>query len=204
MGDTALLIEDLDVSPAAWTQRFSQLAPPGVIDVVPAATTVLIRCSNASDLTQVRRALSAQRVDADDCVASTPIELGDGPGVVEIPTRYDGIDLQWAAEQCALTVDELVAVHSGATYRAEFIGFAPGFAYLAGLDDRLHLPRRQTPRISVPAGSVAISAAYTAVYPRASPGGWHLLGSTELAMFTPEREPPALLPAGTAVRFVPL
>lgn len=94
--------------------------------------------------------------------------------------------------------------HAAGTYRAAFCGFAPGFAYLTGLDPSLHLPRRDTPRTRVPAGSIAIAAEYTAVYPSASPGGWHLIGRTDATLFDPQRQPPALIVPGTAVHFVPV
>ena len=109
--------------------------------------------------------------------------------LVVVPVRYDGEDLQSVADSAGLDVDEVMAIHSVAEYVVAFCGFAPGFGYLRGLDRRLHLPRRPTPRTRVPAGSVAIAAEYTAVYPRPSPGGWHLLGSTDLVMFDPDRSP---------------
>ena len=93
--------------------------------------------------------------------------------------------------------------HSDATYRAAFCGFAPGFAYLTGLDPALQLPRRATPRTRVPAGSVAIAAGYSAVYPTTSPGGWHLVGHTDAVLFDADRDPPALIAPGTTVHFVP-
>jgi KipI family sensor histidine kinase inhibitor len=120
---------------------------------------------------------------------------------VVIPVRYDGADLAAVAAATGLTVGEVVAAHCGATYRVAFCGFAPGFGYLTGLPERLHVPRRSTPRTRVPAGAVAIAAGYAAVYPRPSPGGWHLLGSTDLVLFDPDRQPPALLAPGNVVRF---
>ena len=121
---------------------------------------------------------------------------------IEVEVRYDGEDLESVATAAGLDVDEVVALHSAAEYVVAFCGFAPGFGYLRGLDPRLHLPRRATPRTRVPAGSVAVAAEYTAVYPRPSPGGWHLLGSTDRVMFDPDRSPPALFEPGVHVRFV--
>jgi KipI family sensor histidine kinase inhibitor len=121
---------------------------------------------------------------------------------IEIPVRYDGDDLESVAERAGLTIAAVIAAHVSATYSVAFCGFAPGFAYLAGLDPALHLPRRVAPRTRVPAGSVAVAAEYSAVYPTASPGGWHLLGRTDLAMFDPARTPAVLLEPGCTVRFV--
>ncbi len=100
-----------------------------------------------------------------------------------------------------MSVEAVITRHTSVDYRAAFCGFAPGFAYLIGLDPQLVLPRRQSPRSEVPAGSVAIAAQYSAVYPRSSPGGWHILGSCDVEMFNPERSQPALLMPGFTVRF---
>jgi KipI family sensor histidine kinase inhibitor len=97
--------------------------------------------------------------------------------------------------------DEVVALHSSAEYRVGFCGFMPGFGYLLGLPPELQLPRRSTPRTRVPAGSVAMAAEFSAVYPSASPGGWHLLGTTDLMLWDESRHVPALLVPGTRVRF---
>ena len=120
---------------------------------------------------------------------------------VTIPVVYDGDDLDEVAAAADMSVDEVVAAHVGATYEVAFCGFAPGFGYLIGLPAQLHLPRRVTPRTRVPAGSIAIAAEYSAVYPRESPGGWHLLGSTPQSLFDVDRDPPSLLQPGTIVRF---
>lgn len=98
-------------------------------------------------------------------------------------------------------MDQVIALHTAPTYTAAFIGFAPGFAYLTGGDPALALPRRSTPRVHVPAGTVAIAARYSAVYPTAGPGGWHLLGRTSLTLFDPRATPPVLIEPGMHVRF---
>ena len=122
----------------------------------------------------------------------------------EIAVRYDGADLENVANSCDLSVDEVVQIHTGGRYVVDLLGFAPGFAYLSGLSERLRLPRRGAPRTRVPAGSVAIAGLQTAVYPLATPGGWHLLGKTDTRLFDHERDPPALLQPGDSVRFVSL
>jgi biotin-dependent carboxylase-like uncharacterized protein len=124
--------------------------------------------------------------------------------VVVIDVVYDGPDLDEVAAVTGLTVDDVIARHAAATYRCDFCGFAPGFAYLGGLDPVLHLRRRATPRTRVAAGSVAIADRYSAAYPTESPGGWHVLGRTASALWDPRRTPPALVPPGTTVRFRPV
>lgn len=117
---------------------------------------------------------------------------------LELPARYDGEDLDEVARAAGLTTREVIALHAGATYTVDTMGFAPGFAYLTGLDRRLALPRRATPRPRVPAGALAIAGGYTAVYPFASPGGWHLIGRVDVPMFTADGPRLAL---GDQVRF---
>jgi len=118
-----------------------------------------------------------------------------------IPVRYDGVDLEAVAISTGLSVEEVVARHSGRIYTVDLLGFVPGFAYLSELDTALQLPRRAQPRPRVAAGSVAIAAAQTAVYPLDTPGGWHIIGRTQTVMFDPTRDPPALLAPGNTVRF---
>jgi len=118
-----------------------------------------------------------------------------------IPTSYDGADLQAVAELTKLSVEEVIARHTGRAYRVDILGFVPGFAYMSELDEALVLPRRQEPRPRVSAGSVAIAGFQTAVYPLATPGGWHIIGTTDTVMFDPNRPQPALLRAGDTVRF---
>lgn len=126
---------------------------------------------------------------------------------IDIPVHYggdDGPDLAEVAERTGLTAAQVVELHASTTYRAYFLGFAPGFAYLATLPAALHVPRRATPRPRVAAGSVAIAGGQTAVYPQATPGGWLLIGRTEAAIWDPLRDPPQMIQAGQQVRFVPL
>jgi KipI family sensor histidine kinase inhibitor len=120
-----------------------------------------------------------------------------------IPVRYDGEDLDDVARRTNLTVEDVITIHSGAEYRVFVIGFVPGFAYLGPLDPRLVVARRDSPRKRVPAGSVAIAEAQTGVYPAETPGGWHLIGTTDVKMFDAMRESPALLAVGDRVRFSP-
>ena len=121
--------------------------------------------------------------------------------LVEVPTVYDGADLAEVAELWGVSAEAAVRIHTGPEYRVAFCGFAPGFAYLTGLPARYEVPRRATPRTSVPAGSVALAGPYTGVYPRSSPGGWQLLGRTDLPLWDAARDPAALLAPGVRVRF---
>jgi KipI family sensor histidine kinase inhibitor len=121
----------------------------------------------------------------------------------EIRITYDGPDLEQVSAAVGLSVQEVIARHSSRSYTVDLLGFVPGFGYLSELDAALQLPRRPQPRARVPAGSVAIAGAQTAVYPLDTPGGWHIIGRTDSVMFDPLRDPPALLRAGDKVRFVP-
>lgn len=169
-------------------------------DVTPAASSLVIVHPGA-DTARIRVVVEPILVAGIAEWSDTAAQ--DGP-LIEVPVRYDGADLGEVARRCGLGVDEVVALHSGCSFVVEFCGFAPGFAYLRGLPQRLHLPRRASPRTRVPPGSVAIAAHYSAVYPRESPGGWHLLGSTDATMWDVRRDPPMLLQPGDRVRFVPV
>lgn len=132
-----------------------------------------------------------------------PVLTADSGPLVEIPVRYDGADLRTVADLWGVTEDEVARIHSGTQHRVAFCGFAPGFAYMLGLPERYHVPRKAEPRTSVPAGSVALAGPYTGIYPRASPGGWQLIGTTDVRLWDMERDPASLLTPGTRVRFVP-
>jgi KipI family sensor histidine kinase inhibitor len=192
-GDAALLVDAAGVA-ARLATAISSGQLPGVLDIVPGARTVLIVTEPGSwDLADL-----AQRILA--------LPLPDDPqpagGRAEIPVIYDGPDLTEVAELTGLTVAEVIARHQAGEYRVGWLGFSPGFGYLTGLDPALAaVPRLATPRVSVPAGSVAIAGGIAAVYPAASPGGWLLVGRTTARMWDPERDPPALLAPGMRVRF---
>ena len=166
-----------------------------VVDIVPAATTVLVVVNDEAPITPVRQVLAALPVTASDEVPTS--EQG-----IEIPVHYDGPDLAEVARLTELSVAEVIAAHTGSDWRVAFCGFAPGFAYLSGGDRRLAVPRRQQPRTTVPSGSVALAGELSAVYPHSSPGGWQLIGHTDTVVFDVARKPPALLQPGMAVRFV--
>src|SRR5215472_1649477 len=193
-GDAGLLL-DTDVPPAWLAAAIERAALPGVVDVIPGAATVLVLTGQgAADVAQLAATIAALPV-AEPAASAEP--------VIEIPVRYDGADLADVAELTGLSVTDVIAAHAGGLYTVGWLGFSPGFGYLRGLDRRLAgVPRLATPRLAVPAGSVAIAAGLAAVYPRASPGGWRLLGHTTVRMWDQDREPAALLAPGSHVRFV--
>lgn len=209
-GPEASIVDGLVPGTAALVRReflgYVGASETSVVDVIPAATSVVVTHA-AHEAETVRRLLAAavQHVastwTADRYITSDPAGRVLEP-VVEIPVRYDGADLEEVANRCGMSTADVVALHTGATYVVEFCGFSPGFAYLTGLSESLRLPRRSSPRPRVPAGSVAIAAGYSAVYPRESPGGWHLLGTTSLAMWDASRAAPAMLQPGMVIRFV--
>lgn len=193
------------------------------------AHALLIECADTDEVAAVRAGLLARRPDLppfDDLVPAERTVLIDGlenpaplaraletwefpppptslAPLITLDARYDGLDLADVAKSWKVTPAEAAKLHSGIEYRVAFCGFAPGFAYLTGLPEQYHLPRRPTPRTSVPPGSVAVAGPYTGVYPRSSPGGWHLIGTTEACLWDLTRTEPALLTPGARVRFIP-
>lgn len=193
--DVGLLVElDSLADVLALHEALADELPEGVVDLVPAARTLLLHLDPGrttvpaviravSDLRPTHRARSAARS-------------------VEIPVVYDGPDLGVVGDLTGLGTRGVVEAHTGQQWTVAFTGFTAGFGYLVGEDARLHVPRRATPRVSVPAGAVALAGEFSGVYPKASPGGWQLLGRTSLEMWDLRRDPPALLSPGTRVRFV--
>ncbi|MEU8941199.1 allophanate hydrolase subunit 1 [Streptomyces goshikiensis] len=173
---------------AELLRRRAELGP--VRDIVPAARTVLL------DGVREPRAL-AERIARWEV---PPLAGTEGP-LVTVPVRYDGPDLAEVARLWDVTEREVAGVVGSLVFRVAFCGFAPGFGYLTGLPERLHLPRRATPRAAVPAGSLALAGEYAGVYPRSSPGGWQLIGTTDAVLWDPERDPAALFAPGVRVRF---
>lgn len=190
-GPRAVLAEfDTLTEVMSTSNAWRSAALSGVVDVVPAARTVLVVHDGTLDTSQL--------------MGSTHVASATTTGApVVLDVAYDGVDLAEVAQSCGLSVQAVVDLHSAAKYTVAFCGFMPGFAYLVGLPEVLHLPRRDTPRTRVPAGSVAIAAEFAGVYPRESPGGWHLLGRTQASLWDDSRNPPALLAPGTTVRFRP-
>lgn len=198
VGERGLLVEladgeEVGALHAELLRRRAEGRLPPVAEIVPAARTVLL--DGVADPGGLAMELAGWE-------PAPPV--AEGTGTVEVPVRYDGPDLAEVAALWGVPVEEVPAIHSAAEFRVAFCGFAPGFGYLTGLPARYAVPRRATPRTAVPAGSVGLAGPYTGVYPRASPGGWRLIGRTGLELWDPGREPAALLSPGVQVRFVPM
>ncbi|MGW6014710.1 5-oxoprolinase subunit B family protein [Streptomyces sp. NPDC055210] len=197
VGDRALLVEvSTDEEAQALHADLLRRRAEGslsVREIVPAARTVLL--DGLDDPSRLAAQLSGTRLPA------VPPPVAE---VVEIAVRYDGPDLADVAGLWGVSPDEVARIHAAADFRVAFCGFAPGFGYLTGLPARYEVPRRATPRTTVPAGSVGLAGPYTGVYPRSSPGGWQLIGTTDAVLWDHARVPAALLSPGTPVRFVPV
>jgi 5-oxoprolinase (ATP-hydrolysing) subunit B len=176
------------------------MAVPGVTNVHPAYASILV---DFDPLTTPHSEIARIAIEL-HLHAAVPAAAAR---TIEIPVCYggeSGPDLEDVAALCGRTPGDVIAIHSGADYLVYFLGFSPGFPYLGGMPESIAVPRLETPRRSVPAGSVAIGGRQTGVYPTASPGGWRIIGRTALRLFDPQADPPALLRMGDHVRFVPV
>ena len=185
-GDRAVLLDCASLDEArSWYAALSDH-----VEAVLGAQTVLLRGVPAELNSLVAR--------------TTPVQLGSMPlgPLVEVPVVYDGEDLDAVVHLTGLTRNAVIEAHTRSDWTAAFGGFAPGFSYLIGGDPRLEVPRRNSPRTSVPAGAVGLAGQFSGIYPRSSPGGWQLIGRTDVPMWDLDRTPPALLVPGTRVRFV--
>jgi KipI family sensor histidine kinase inhibitor len=197
VGTGALLLECADVSEVeAWRAELWRRRGEGSLDVaeiVPGARTVLL--DGLADPVAAARLIEGW--------APPPAADAVEGAVVTIAVRYDGADLDDVAARWRMPVSSVTELLSSTALRVAFCGFAPGFAYLAGLPESLAVPRLGTPRPSVPAGSVGLAGEYVGIYPSASPGGWRLVGRTDAVLFDVSRDPPALLTPGARVRLEP-
>ncbi len=199
-GDQALLLEfDSTAEVLAWNDHLRDAELIGVVDIVPASRTVLVKLDGPRYAGSARQHLSKLRLAPEALTdAGAPI---DGRADVVIDVVYDGEDLDEVASLTGMTPRDVVAAHTGTPWRVGFAGFAPGFGYLVGGDERLNVPRRSEPRTKVPTGSVGLAGEFSGVYPRESPGGWQLIGRTETPLWDVDRDPPALLMPGLWVQF---
>lgn len=197
-GNHALLLEfDSTADVLAWTAQLHETELPGVVDIVPASRTILVKLASPRYQPGARQRLSKLR-PAPQPLAAEPVS---GQVDVTIDVVYDGADLHEVAALTGLTPAGVIAAHIGTPWRVGFGGFAPGFAYLVDGDPRLQVPRRAEPRTSVPAGAVGLAGEFSGIYPRQSPGGWQLIGHTDAVLFDVDREKPALLTPGMRVQF---
>jgi len=218
LGDCAMILhvrDNFDDAPnealdqvLGYFDFLRQAELPGVTELAPAYTTVALfydptrAVAAGADPNGVFEWM-ASRVQT--AIANGTVRLKRSPGsVVEIPICYHekfGLDLDEVTSHVGLPVEEVIELHSSARYRVNCLGFTPGFPYLSGLPPKLAKPRRQVPRKRVPAGSVGIGGNQTGIYPTTSPGGWNIIGRTPIRLFTPGKNPPALLCPGDHVRF---
>lgn len=194
MGDSACLLETADsIEAQRWRATLLAESLTGIRDLVPGLRSLLVRFD---PLVMAPEDLQSRI----DLLAGKPLQKLIAREY-ELPVRYDGEDLPAVAAAAGLSAAEVIRRHAQASYTVAFLGFAPGFAYLTGLDAALKLSRRATPRTRVPAGSVAIADEFTGVYPQPTPGGWHILGYCDTHLFDAAVQPPALLAPGDRVRF---
>lgn len=198
-GDRALMLQCGSTAEVlAWVDALRAAALPGVLDIVPAARTVLVKLDGPRHQGVIHQRLRRMRISADDGGAGGSAQrLAD----VVIDVVYDGPDLAAVAELTGLSTAQVINAHTATPWRVGFSGFAPGFAYLVDGDARLRVPRRPEPRTSVPAGSVGLAGEFSAIYPRRSPGGWQLIGHTDAVLWDLDRPDPALLTQGMWVQF---
>ena len=183
------------------SRRLADQPPAGMLECVPAFTTLAIYYDPLRTSQTELISLVSKLIDTPDSTIETQ------PRLVEIPVCYGGeygSDLDFVGQHASLTAPEVIEVHSAADYLVHMIGFAPGFPYLGGMSSKIAVPRRASPRLKIPPGSVGIAGDQTGIYPLETPGGWQLIGRTPLALFLPERDPPTLLQAGDIVRFRPI
>lgn len=200
------LFEHIDERNLLWLTALSHRCEAAfgraLVDLVPSYTTLLV----VFDPLQLSPSQARLRL-VGLLQELTPDEEGDGGKVCELPTWYDtrvGPDLRRVSEHAGMSIDQVIECHAGTTYRVFALGFAPGFAFMGLLDERLEVPRLDTPRQRVPMNSVAIAGRQTAAYPAVTPGGWNLLGRTTARLFDRHLEGFSLLQVGDRVRFVPV
>lgn len=206
LGDSSLLVQfgsDIDISLNRRVHALASLLEispiEGLIETIPAYATLLVQYDPLLiSFTEIRAFLREKMAQLEETASRKP-------GQVEVPVRYGGehgVDLESVASHLHLRVEDVIRLHSQRTYTIYMMGFTPGFPYMGKLDDALFMPRLESPRTSVPAGTVAIAGAQTGIYPIASPGGWQLIGWTPLQLFDPGSETPFLFSPGDEVNFV--
>jgi inhibitor of KinA len=208
MGDRSLLVELGDRISPEVNRRVRELSVmlgqnpvEGVLETIPAYRSLLIIYD------PLLTSISVLQNRIGDLQKKIEVIDIPEPKTVEIPVAYGGEfgpDLEWVARFHNIGLEEVIQLHTGTTYQVYMIGFTPGFPYMGELPEQLAVPRRETPRTTIPKGSVAIAQRQTGIYPVESPGGWHILGRTPMKLFNPLQIPPAILEMGDLVRFFPI
>lgn len=215
LGDSALTVEFGNVISPELNQKAIALADhiennpfPGLIETVPAYTTTTV----FYDLVEVRKAFAELPTAFDAVKDAVSISIRNleentvvAPRLVEIPVTFDrdvDFDLGHVATEHGLAIDEVIDIFTATTYRVYMLGFLPGFSYMGEVDERIATPRKESPRMRVPKGSIGIAGKQTGIYSLESPGGWQIIGRTEVEMFTPEGENPTYLRPGDKVKFL--
>lgn len=216
LGESALIVEfgdemsaELNSKAVALADHLSAEPFPGFIEAIPAyaSTTVIYDPVTVRQQYPSASAFSAVR----SIVAGLAEQSAGGSAarkeIVEIPSKFDavsGLDLESIALARDMSVSDVIETFISRTYRVYMIGFLPGFAYMGEVDESIRMPRRNQPRTSVPKGSIGLAGSQTGIYPLSSPGGWQIIGHTDLELFSPYTDPPSLLRPGDRVRFTPL
>lgn len=213
MGDSALIIKlsneiniETHLKIKALCEYLDSNPFEGMIEYVPAFVTLTIFYDPLTIIANKKNKnpfIEAKSI-IKDILLKIDSNVIDNPRTVEIPVCYGGEfgpDLDYVAKHNNLTVEEVINIHCNSQNRVHMIGFAPGFPYLAGMSNKIATPRRQTPRLVIPEGSVGIAGAQTGVYPISTPGGWQLIGKTPLKLFKPENDIPSLLRSGDIIKF---
>ncbi len=211
--DSAILVEfgnsiDYEINAKVYALQAeierSEIAP-SIIEFIPSYRSLLVEYDVSTHLYSDLRdqiAALAESIDSNEFA-----DTREGTEVHQIPVAYGGEfgpDLESVADHAGLTTDDVIEIHSGTDYHVFMLGFAPGFPYLGGMDERIACPRLATPRTIVPAGSVGIAESQTGVYPNPSPGGWQLIGRTPIKLFDADADPPSAMLPGTKVNFIPI
>lgn len=200
-GDRAVLVEfDPPQTPSAFAHHLTIHCPPEIADLVTTEHAVLVVAAAGTDRSVLRDVVSDRLRTCAEYIDLTALDSDE----IQIGVHYDGADLDDVATLTGLSRRDIIRAHTGITWTCSFIGFAPGFGYLASPENPLDLPRRKQSRPHVPAGAVALAGKYSAIYPRSSPGGWQLIGTTATPLWDLDASPPSLLRAGTRVRFIDL
>ncbi|WP_144202279.1 5-oxoprolinase subunit PxpB [Shewanella sp. KCT] len=206
LGERALVLDPTPDAALSWAVQSKLCWIAEQLRQLPIVEEAIPGMNNLTIVVRETRQLKALQAKLDSLWHSAPTEEIDSR-TIEIPVSYGGDggpDLLSVAQFHHLSPEEVVKLHSQASYQVFFIGFQPGFAYLEGLSKRLHTPRLATPRLTIPAGSVGIGGEQTGIYPLASPGGWQIIGQTQQTLFNPTSDTPCLLKPGDKVRFTPV